>query len=75
MTGGGKGYCMVRVPGPPDEAITGFSGLAGNPLILSADSPREESASLRFRLLQVQLALRELDRRASALEGLAQANG
>lgn len=72
MTGGGKGYCIVKIPRTPDEALTGFSGLACTPLVLLPDSSSHDIVSLRFRVLQVKLALQEIDRRISVLEALTQ---
>lgn len=68
MTGGGMGYCMLKLPGASDEPLTGFAGLAGHPLGFQPDGRTDEIDALRLNLCRIQLALQELDLRLSAME-------
>jgi hypothetical protein len=32
VTGGGRGYCAVRLPSAPGEAPSGYAGILGRPI-------------------------------------------
>ena len=49
MTGGGDGYCMLKIPCTPDEPPTGFAGRFGKPVVLSPDPTGSDVDSLRAR--------------------------
>lgn len=57
MTGGGRGFCVLRVPSKPDESVTGFAGLSGRPVSGCRLRPAMELASLRARAERLQAVL------------------
>jgi hypothetical protein len=61
LTGAGRGYCVLRVPGAQDEKQAGFAGLAGRPITGSSDFLRIETAKLHLRVKEAHLALNDLD--------------
>ena len=72
MTGGGGGYCLLKIPRTPDAPITGFAGLYGTPVSLLCGSPRMDIAPLHVRAQRIQLALRGIERRIAILETVRQ---
>ncbi len=70
MTGGGMGYCMLKLPGASDEPLTGFAGLVGRPLRFRSDLSTADLVTFRLILRRIQLALQDIERRLSALESV-----
>jgi hypothetical protein len=57
MTGGGRGFCVLRAPRKPDESVTGFAGLSGRPVSGCRLRPAMELAWLRARAERLQTVL------------------
>ena len=72
MTGGGRGYCILKMPRTYGEALTGFAGLTGEQVTILPDSSWDDVDSLHFRDGQVQLALHCINRRITTLEAIKQ---
>ena len=68
MTGGGRGYCVLKVSGSQDKTRIGFAGLSGTPINALPDFLGSEIAHLHFKIRQMQFALRNLDWRIKTLE-------
>jgi Family of unknown function (DUF5320) len=60
MTGGGRGFCLLREPSKANEAVTGFAGLSGRPVSGCPLRPSMELAWLRARVDQLQTVLRAM---------------
>ena len=56
MTGGGRGFCVLKTPRSPDEPIVGFAGRAGWPVV-QAVGPKAEMAGLRGEARRIEAAL------------------
>ncbi len=46
MTGWGRGYCVLKMPGTPDDPITGFTGLRGEAVTIPPPVPSRATVSL-----------------------------
>jgi len=57
MTGGGRGFCVLRAPSKPDESVTGFAGLSGRPVSGCRLRAAMELAWLRPRAERLQTVL------------------
>lgn len=75
MTGGGDGYCMLKIPRTPDEPSTGFAVRSGKLVVPSPDLTRPEIASLHERARDVRFAIRDLERQVMALEATLRPSG
>jgi hypothetical protein len=68
MTGGGRGYCVLRLPRSANEPVEGFAGAAGRP-IRNPDTARQaEAALLRRRVAELELRVRAVRDRITALQ-------
>ena len=67
MTGRGGGYCILKLPGSPDEPLSGFAGQSGYPVRLWPDGIGMDLASLRRRAQRLEAELRDMRRRIVAL--------
>ncbi len=67
MTGRGKGYCVIKLPENEKlpEMVSGVLSEIKDPV--SHDSSQDETVRLSSRLSQMQIALRDLDRRIKNL--------
>lgn len=68
MTGGGGGFCLLKLPGSPDEPLTGFAGRAGYPVRIPSHGMGTDLESLRARIRSVETAIRSIQRRVAVLE-------
>lgn len=75
MSGGGRGYCILKNPRTYGDALTGFAGLTGKPVTFSPVSSSDDIASLHFRARQVHLAIQGIHRRITILEAIKQGIG
>jgi hypothetical protein len=57
MTGGGRGFCVLKAPGKPDESVTGFAGLSGRPVSGCWLRPATELAWLHARAERLRTVL------------------
>ena len=69
MTGGGGGFCLLKLPRSPDEALTGFAGRAGYPVRIPSPGMGSDLESFRAQLWNVERAIHSIQRRVAALEG------
>lgn len=67
MTGRGGGYCLLKLPGSPDEPLSGFAGRSGLPVRLWPDGRGVDLASLSLRAQRLEAELRDMRRRLMAL--------
>lgn len=67
MTGRGGGYCLLKLPGSPDEPLSGFAGRAGLPVRLWPDGIGMDLASLILRAQRLEAELRDIRRRLGAM--------
>ena len=67
LTGGGRGFCVLRLPNRPGEPSTGFAGRAGCPVSQPFDG-EAELAHLRSQALQIKGILRHIRGRIERLE-------
>jgi len=68
LTGRGRGYCLMKIPGKPDEPLAGFAGLAGYPVGFPSRDLEADLESLRARILNLRTAVQGLHRRVTAVE-------
>jgi hypothetical protein len=69
MTGRGRGYCLLKLSGGPDEPLSGFSGRSGDPVRLWPDGIGMDLASLTLQVQCLEAELRDIRRRIVALGG------
>jgi len=69
MTGRGRGYCLLKLSGGPDEPLSGFSGRSGDPVRLWPDGIGMDLASLSLQVQCLEAELRDIRRRIVALGG------
>jgi hypothetical protein len=67
MTGGGRGFCALKMPQRPDEPIRGFAGRTGWPFALPP-GPEAALAQLRSQATQIEKLLRAVRGRIERLE-------
>jgi len=67
MTGKGGGYCLLKLPGSPDEPLRGFAGRSGLAVRLWPDGKGMDLASLSLRVQGLEAELRDMRRRIKAL--------
>jgi len=68
VTGGGLGFCLLKMPDTVNEPITGFAGLSGRPVACFQNRPETELFSLRADVYRFQMMVDELKRRISMAE-------
>jgi hypothetical protein len=68
MTGGGRGYCVLRLPRSAHEPVEGFVGAAGRPVACFPHREHTEFAHLRYQARRIELAIEDLRRRLTGLE-------
>jgi hypothetical protein len=68
MTGGGRGYCVLRLPRSPDEHVEGFVGAAGWPVHDPDGTRQAEAALLRRRVAELERMVRGVRERITALQ-------
>lgn len=68
MTGKAQGYCLLKISDDAGDPVTGFAGLAGEPVTMGRDSRQMAGFSLRNRLWEMQVALAEMKSRLAELE-------
>jgi hypothetical protein len=66
MTGRGAGYCMLKIPPTYSGSLTGFAGLAGNPVSLPPVSSWAKAVFPHCRVCRVQRRT-EQNRKACSL--------
>ena len=69
MTGGGEGFCALRAPREPGEAVQGFAGISGRPVRGFPRNQAGELARLRTLAVQMETALHEIQHRLRCFEG------
>jgi hypothetical protein len=67
MTGRGGGYCLLKLPGSPDETLSGFVGRSGYPVRIRPDGIGMDLAFLRHGVQRFEAELRDMRRRIVAL--------
>ena len=67
MTGGGRGFCVLKMPRSPDKPIVGFAGRAGW-RVVQAVGPKAEVAELRSEARRIEAALRAIRGQIGMLE-------
>ena len=67
MTGRGRGYCLLKLSGGPDEPLSGFSGRSGDPVRLWPDGIGMDLASLSLQVQCLEAELRDIRRRIVVL--------
>jgi hypothetical protein len=68
MTGKGRGFCLLKISGGPNEPMSGFAGRSGLPVRLWPDGIGMDSASLSLRAQRLEAELRDIRRRIAALK-------
>jgi hypothetical protein len=68
MTGGSRGYCVLKIPSKHDEPVTGFAGLSGRPVSLSQGGFRPKLATLRIEFQRIGRMIDNIRRRMLVLE-------
>jgi hypothetical protein len=68
ITGGGRGFCMLKIPDTANEPITGFAGLSGHPVACLQHRSETELACLRANVDRLQVILNGLQRDIGILE-------
>jgi len=68
MTGGGGGFCVLKLPGASDEPLAGFVGWAGYPVRVWSHGMGTVLESLQVRIWNVATGVRRTHRRIAALE-------
>jgi len=67
MTGGGRGYCVLRLPRSGDQPVEGLAGAAGRPVHAVPSARQVKAASLRQRAAELEHMIRALGRSVSEL--------
>ena len=67
MTGGGRGFCVLKMPRSPDEPTVGYAGRAGWPVV-QAGAPKAEVPGLRSEARRIEAALCAIRGRIGMLE-------
>jgi len=57
ITGGGRGFCMLKIPDTTNETITGFAGISGRPVVCLQKRSETELACLRANFQHLQVIL------------------
>jgi len=68
MTGKGRGFCLLKISGGPDEPLSGFAGRSGLPVRFRLDRLGMDSVSLSLRAQHLEAELRDIRRRIAALK-------
>ena len=68
ITGKGRGFCILKVSGEPNEPLSGFVGRSGVPVRFGPDGIAVGSVSLRLWAELLEAELREIRLRITALE-------
>ncbi len=68
ITGGGRGFCMLKMPDTANEPITGFAGLSGRPVACLQNRSGTELVCLRANVQRLQMILDGLQRHIGILE-------
>ena len=67
MTGRGGGYCLLKLPGSPDEPLSGFAGRSGLSRAALARWNRNGLGFPSLRAQRLEAELRDMRRRIVAL--------
>ena len=67
MTGGGRGFCVLKLPNRPEEPIAGLAGWTGWPISRPFDG-EAELAHLRSQALRIEGILRVIRSRIERLK-------
>ena len=68
MTGGSRGYCVLKTPIAKDEPVTGFAGLSGRPVSFSQSGFRPKLPSLRTEFQRIERMIHNIRSRMVVLE-------
>ena len=68
MSGGGRGFCVLKMSQRSEEPVTGFAGEAGWPVGGFLSWREAELANLKARNRQIETTLRAIRRRIELLE-------
>lgn len=68
MTGGGGGFCILKVPRTSAEPLTGFAGLAGRQVGGFDPESQTHLAPLQTQARCIEMNITNLKRRITALE-------
>ena len=66
MTGGGRGFCILKMPENPDEPATGIAGQTGR-FVCRPAAPGAEKAYLRSQARRIEAALQVIRNRMEFL--------
>jgi hypothetical protein len=67
MTGRGRRFCVLKAPGLPGEAVTGFAGWSGRPVSWLPSNREVDLAYLRSQAQRIEVALGHARRRIASL--------
>ena len=67
MTGGGRGFCVLKVPPTPAEPISGVAGSTGWS-VFGATEAKAELTRLRLQAQNIEMGLRALHSQIERLE-------
>ena len=68
MTGGSRGYCVLKTPIAKSEPVTGFVGLSGRPVSFSQSGFKLNLSSLRIEFQRIGGMIDHIRRRLLVLE-------
>ena len=68
ITGGGRGFCILKMPDTANEPITGFAGLSSRPVVCLQNRSETELLCLRANVQRLQMILDGLQRHIGILE-------
>lgn len=71
MTGGGRGFCILKVPGGSRERLTGFAGVQGRP-VGSTAADGAELRRLRREAHRIEAILCDIRNRIEHLQAAGQ---
>jgi hypothetical protein len=70
MTGGGRGYCVLKMPSAPDEAPSGFAGFSARPVTIGVVFGGNKLEALRAQAQRIRVAIRSIESRLAMLEAV-----
>ena len=68
ITGGGRGYCVLKVPSTPNEPMTGLAGLPGRPVAFFPGRSEMHPSFLMAEVRRIRMALEGIRRHVGTLE-------
>lgn len=74
MTGGCRGYCVLKIPTAHEEPVTGFAGLSGRLVSFSKSMSMSDLGSLQIEFHRIGSMIRNIRLRLVALEAFQSRN-